>query len=298
MHFLFASSPRALPRLAAILLALSLIGWHAPLPAQSYTITRSVDGAEVPMDSLVRALATADVVVFGEEHDDLAGHQAQLALLVGLFRQAPTGVTLSMEMFETNAQQALDEYLAGLIPERDFLRDANPWSTYAEHYRPLVEFAKQHRVPVVAANAPARYVSMVNRRGRASLDSLSAVAKAWLPPLPYDTLGGRYREKFYALMGGTDNHMSPNLYHAQNLWDATMASRIAMALQGPEGRKVLHLCGRFHSDEYLGTVAQLRRLDPALRIVTISSFPADRTEEGVAIESLADYVIVTPALGE
>ena len=265
---------------------------------QAYAITQSTNGAQLSMDSLVRVLAQADVVVFGEEHDDDVGHQAQLAVLVGLFRQAPARVALSLEMFETDHQQVLDEYLAGLIPERDFVRDADPWPNYEEHYRPLVEFARQHRVPVTAANAPARYVSMVNRRGRASLDSLDEVAKAWLPELPYDTLGGRYREKFYDLMGGDNGHMSPNLYHAQNLWDATMASRALDAHEVGEGYQVLHLCGRFHSDEYLGTVEQLRRLAPELRVVTISSFPGNRAAEGIDPRTLADYVIVTPAVEE
>ncbi len=41
----------------------------------------------------------------------------------------------------------------------------------------MVEYAKEKNIPVIAANPPRRYVTLVGRRGMKALDSLSADAK-------------------------------------------------------------------------------------------------------------------------
>ena len=261
---------------------------------QSVVIYRAKDMKPVSMDSVALELAAANVVFFGEEHDDSLGHVAQFELMKLLQARNPKPLALSLEMFETDCQTVLNEYLSGFINEDRLLKDARPWPTYQQHYRPMVELAKAKGLAVVAANAPRRYVSLVNRRGRASLDSLAKDAKKWLPPLPFDTLDGAYYQKFSKLMGGHGG-FSPSFYHSQSLWDATMAYNIAQALKQNKNQQVYHLCGRFHSDEYLGTVAQLRKLRPKTVIKTISCFSersrADETAQG--LPRLADFVIIT-----
>jgi uncharacterized iron-regulated protein len=80
---------------------------------------------------------------------------------------------LSLEMFERDVQTVINEYLKNQITETHFLAASRPWANYKTDYRPLVEFAKEKNLEVVAANAPRRYVNMVTRLGRASLDLLS-----------------------------------------------------------------------------------------------------------------------------
>jgi len=260
--------------------------------SQSVTMYRTKDMKPVSIDSVALDLATANVVFFGEEHDDSLGHVAQFELMKILQARSSQKLTLSLEMFETDCQTVLDEYLSGFIAEDRLLKDARPWPNYKNHYRPMVEWAKAKGLAVVAANAPRRYVSLVSRRGMASLDSLPKDAKKWLPPLPFDTLGGAYYQKFIKLMG---DHAQPRFYHSQNLWDATMAYSIAKALKKNKNQQIYHLCGRFHSDEYLGTVAQLRKLKPKAVVKTISCFAersrADETAQGLS--RLADFVIIT-----
>ena len=60
----------------------------------------------------------------------------------------------------------------------------------------MIGFAIQNYIPVIAANPPRCYVSMMSR-GMKLLVSLSKEGKKYLPPLPYDTLSGPYREKIY-----------------------------------------------------------------------------------------------------
>ena len=76
-------------------------------------------------------------------------------------------------MFESDVQFVLDEYMKGLISEEHFLESARSWKNYESDYRELIEFSKERGMPVIAANAPRRYVNMVHRLGKGALLSLS-----------------------------------------------------------------------------------------------------------------------------
>ena len=105
-----------------------------------------------------------------------------------------------------------------------FLKNSRPWGNYQTDYRPLVEFAKENKLKVIAANAPRRYVNMVGRLGKDSLNKLSPNAKQWIAPLPFADSSKIYTDKFNKMMQG---HGSENILHSQTLWDATMSYSIS-----------------------------------------------------------------------
>lgn len=267
------------------------------------TAQRVFTGTGTPssIDALVAAGLGADVVFLGEQHDDSVAHAVQADVLrrlhEGRMRQAPRGpVVLSMEMFETDVQLAVDEYLAGLVAERSFLAASRAWDNYARDYRPMVEYAKAHSLPVVAANAPRRYVNRVSRLGVASLDSLWADAKAYLAPLPFPRPSEAYRAKWNALMGGGGAHMSPEanerMLMAQGLWDATMAHRIARALDREAGTLVVHPVGRFHVEKGTGTPEALQHYRPGTRTLVVVLTPESAWDAAVHA-GLGDFVVLT-----
>lgn len=247
------------------------------------------------IDKIAVACKDADVLFFGEEHSDSAGHYLETAILKALHTLYGNKLALSMEMFETDCQLVVDEYLAGHINEDRFLKDSRPWNNYKD-YRPAVEFAKLNKLPVIAANPPRRYVNMVSRKGMRSLDSLPKASKKFLPPLPYDTASGRYREKFMAFMrGGSPGTSNYRIYYSQNLWDAGMGNSIYRYWKRNKNKKIFHLVGRFHSDEKLGTLAQLQKRKSSLRILNISCFSDSSFEnpDWEKFKDLGDYVIIT-----
>lgn len=256
-----------------------------------YKIYSTSTNKQLTIDELSTQLIKSQVVVFGEEHNDSVGHALQLALLEKLYFQSKGKIALSMEMFERDVQPVIDEYLTGLIREKNFLTDARPWKNYND-YKPLVEFAKKNSVPVIAANAPLRYVNRVTRLGLSSLNELSDQSKTFLPPLPVDTLSGAYYEKFLQTLGG-HNMPGMQIYQSQNLWDASMADVIQSFINKNKEFKVLQLNGRFHSDEYLGVCYRLRKV--GLIITTISCFSDDSFEnpDFSKFNKLADFVIIT-----
>src|ERR1051326_2363907 len=197
-------------RLASILLPALLMTQplSAATPQAPEAHYRAFDskGAPVKLQNIADALDGADVLIIGETHDDPVAHLLEAEMLRRAderYAQAQSKkrpVALSMEMFERDVQTALDEYLAGLITERNFLQSSRPWPNYPTHYRPLVESAREHHLPVIAANAPARYVSRVSANGPDSLNVLSKEAKSWLPPLPFPPASPDYAAKFNSFM--------------------------------------------------------------------------------------------------
>ncbi len=262
-------------------------------------------GAERILADIVDDARGVDVLYIGEEHDDSVGHWVQ-AQLFELLLADP--VVLSLEMFERDVQIVVDEYLSDQITEAHFLKSSRPWPRYKSFYRPLVELAKKQSVPVIAANAPRRYVNRVARLGTGSLDSLGVQARAFLPPLPYPEPDPRYRKKWDRLMEEMASEMPDSLrahagegdtpvflFDAQALWDAAMAHSVQWALAEYPGALVVHVTGSFHVEGGLGTPYGVRALRPATEdmVVIVRSTDDFGLFDAQAHGSLGDFIIQT-----
>lgn len=259
--------------------------------AQKFTAYRSGSTQPLSVTEMATELSTANVVFVGEEHNDSMAHVLQHELFKALHQIKGNQLALSLEMFETDCQTPLNDYLKGFATEAQMIKDARAWGNYKD-YRPLVEYAKEQSLNVIAANAPRRYVNLVARRGMKSLDSLSKDAKQWLPKLPYDTLDGAYAKKFWDLMAG---HGRASIYHSQSLWDASMSNSIHQYNKKHKKELVYHLCGRFHSDDKLGTAEQLQRRNKKLVIKNVTCIPKEQADGMTkeALASIADFVVIT-----
>ncbi|WP_461453197.1 ChaN family lipoprotein [Mucilaginibacter sp.] len=259
-----------------------------------YKIFNTKTQKAASVNDIVADMKHADVLFFGEEHNDSIGHQLEYILLKKLSLQYSGKTALSMEMFETDCQTVLNEYLNRLIRDKNFETDARVWPNY-DDYRPLIEFAKDNKLPVIAANAPARYTNMVNRLGLNSLQQLDATGKSYLPPLPVDTATGAYLKKFDDIMGGHSAMPGMQMYQAQNLWDATMGWSIAKFIKNHPDYKVLQINGGFHSEEKLGVPAQLLHYYPKAKIMNIAVYSDDNfiNPDWSKLSKMGDYIILT-----
>jgi uncharacterized iron-regulated protein len=168
-----------------------------------YRIYRS-DGTPATFEDISEAMKEVDVVFVGESHNDPVGHYMELKILqTALKLQTEEGgktAAFSMEMFTRDNQYILDEYLQDLISEKQFRSASQPWQNYETDYRPMVEFARVHKMDVIAANAPRRYTNRVSRLGRESLGDLSAKALSYIAPIPYGEASDLYREQWDKVM--------------------------------------------------------------------------------------------------
>lgn len=254
-----------------------------------YTIIETETGNKLSFAALVDKLTEAEVIFFGEEHNDSIAHVLQYQLYKSLLAKK-SSLTLSMEMFERDVQLVMDEYLAGLITEKKLRQEGKVWNNYSA-YAPLVNLAKENKQQVIAANVPGRYANMVSRKGLASLDQLQRKARHLFAKIKIPEAGDPYLLKVNEAMGAHAHSMGPSVFHAQLLRDATMAESILKAWRKDKKTKILHLTGRFHSDERLGTVAELKRMKPKLNVKTISCFASDGDLENK--KALADFIILT-----
>src|SRR6266542_1863102 len=287
-------------------------------------------GTSKTLDNLLHCMRNVDVVFLGESHDDPVAHYLQARLLRLMNEQRSNRpLALSLEMFERDVQPILDEYLAWLITEQHFLASSRPWNNYKQDYRPLVEYAREKELSVIAATAPRRYVNRVGRLGAASLKDIPDPQRRGLPPLPYAEASPAYAAKFNALMK-QHNPKKPEPkkdgespkpppappgpprmpladepvkaepdarrgLEAQSLWDATMAYSIAEFLMRSPRAQVIHLNGRFHPEKRLGIADHLLRYRPGTSFVVVTmlsakSFPKFDAKE---MTDLGDLVIVT-----
>lgn len=287
-----------LPCLTLTTSCISITSAPTPKPRDlGVRVHESASNATVAFSDLVRAGARADIVFFGESHDDPETHFAEFALLEGIGRMRPH-VIVSLEMFERDVQPMLDDYLAGRMSEADFLAKARPWDRYATDYRPLVVLARARGWQVVAANVPRPIASAVGRKGLAALDSLPPASRAYAAGdnnCPRD----RYYELFADQMKGhtmPDTGMVGRFYAAQCVKDETMAESIVQAFaRSDDGTIVVHFDGSFHSDYGLGTVARTLARAPRARRLTITAVPvADPLRANAAeFAQRADYVVFT-----
>ncbi len=260
-------------------------------------------GNAATLDDIIKAIEKTDAVFLGEQHDDATAHALQMQIFKAVFEKygKEKRVALSMEMFERDVQIVLDEYLKGFISETHFVSASRAWGNYKTDYRPLVEFAKENKLDVVAANAPRRYVNMVTRLGRDSLNQLSPDAKKWLAPLPYGEPSDAYAKKFIALMGGMTDSATPNQHNpmlaSQSLWDATMAFSVSEYLKQNKNALLVHLNGGFHTENRLGTIDHLLKYNPKARALVVTMKYEDdfKTFDKSKHADLGDFVILTDA---
>ncbi|MFN8357423.1 MAG: ChaN family lipoprotein [Spirosomataceae bacterium] len=282
-----------------LLTVLGLVAFTPDKPA--YLLYDQSLQKTVSYESMIKKLADADVVFFGEEHDNPVCHWLQFEVAKDLFAAKKNDFLIGAEMFEADNQLVLDEYLKGQITAKQLEDEAKIWNNYATDYKPLVEFAKANKIPFVATNIPRRYASLVSKSGLQALENLSDDAKKNIAPLPFDVdlslPGYKNMMDMGGMHGGSMGKMNPevlaNMARAQGAKDATMAYFILKNWQ--KGKLLLHLDGHYHSDNFDGIVSYLKKQKPDLKIMTITNISEDDiTQPKEAKPDMANFVLITP----
>ncbi|MCX6257244.1 MAG: ChaN family lipoprotein [Bacteroidia bacterium] len=274
-----------------ILLAVIFFSFGSDKPA--YRIYNP-KGKEMTYSAMIEELKNADIILFGELHDNPVVHWLELEVAREMYKDKKDRLVLGAEMFETDNQVILNEFLDSTIAENKFEDDARLWKNYKTDYKPLLNFAKKNKLKFIATNVPRRYAAVVFSKGFEGLNSLSADAKKFLPPLPvkYDSTLACYKNMLdmKASKGMGPQHNNKNLPKAQAIKDATMAYNILQNWK--HGKQMIHYNGSYHSDNHEGIAWYLKQMDKNLKIVTISSVYQDNLDS-LKKESydLGDFII-------
>ena len=244
-------------------------------------------GKKTNFGKMINQMKNQDLVFFGETHNNAIAHWLELELIKDL--KEYRNLTLGAEMFEADNKQALSDFLQGKLTAKGLDSAARLWKNYPTDYAPLVNFAKENNINFIATNIPRRYASLVAKGGFEALDTLSAIQKSWMAPLPmkYDASLPGYVNMMEMMKG----HGGPNLPKAQASKDATMAHFILKNLQS--GNVFVHYNGSYHSENRDGIVWYIRQQQPTLKLMTLTV--VSQKEVGkLEKENLnkADFIIV------
>ena len=243
-------------------------------------------GKKVKYEKMVNQLQNADILLFGELHDNPIAHWLQLEVTTDLSKKRH--LMLGAEMIEADNQNELNEYLIDSITSKELDSLARLWKNYKTDYKPLVDFAKENKLSFIACNVPRRYAKLVHECGFEALDTLNDEEKSWIAPLPIDFDPDIKTYKDILEMMG--EHGTIEIVKAQALKDATMSHFILANYKS--GDLFIHYNGAFHSDEYEGILWHMKRINNALNYMTISTVSQEDIDS-LEEENLgkADFII-------
>jgi uncharacterized iron-regulated protein len=282
---------RQIGKLCATSLGILLL---CALPASAQKISSPLQQQTLTRQQVLEQLAPANVVYLGETHDSPEDHLAQLEIIQALHRLNPK-IAIAMEMFQRPYQSALNDYLAGNIAETELIERTEyqrRWGFPWEYYAPILRFAKENRLPVLALNTPSEVTRKVSRAG---LSSLTPEERQHIPPFSeIRTDSAQYRQmalesfQMHQRAGYGSSADSERFFLAQVLWDETMAQKIAQFLAANPDYQIVALAGQAHIVCGYGIPSRVaRRMNTAnflQRLILLNPTPelSCRTDKPVA----------------
>jgi uncharacterized iron-regulated protein len=231
----------------------------APRPLGPGEALETSSGSVMGIHEMAEALGRVRLVFVGETHTRKEDHDLQLRLIRLLHAQGGD-LILGLEMFQRPYQQALDDYGHGRLDE-DGLQRAVDWPTTWGYpfdlYAPILRYARDHGIPLLALNAPAALVRKVARVG---IEGLTQEEKAALPS-PWPRTSEAYRELLrdqFQTHAHAGLHAFERFVESQLLWDATMAQTLAERIGAhgdPAAVRAVVLAGRGHTGRGTGIPA-------------------------------------------
>jgi uncharacterized iron-regulated protein len=197
-------------------------------------------GYFVSEEQMLRIAGDYRIVYVGETHDNPASHRLELNVLQAMAQRHPGRVALGMEMFTPDQQEALDEWVDGDLTEKEFLKKSrwyDSWRMDFDYYKPLLEFARENRVPVIGLNAEKGLVKAVGRQ------EISELPQEEREKLPEMNMADPYERALVESIFSDHAHGHgdfESFLRVQTLWDETMAQNVAAFLSG-QGREDWHM---------------------------------------------------------
>jgi len=201
----------------------------------------------IKLDEIIRNISDKTIIYIGETHTNYEEHKVQLAVIMNLSEKGHK-VAIGMEMFQKPFQKAIDDYIAGNITEKDFLKKTQyfkRWGYDYNLYREIINFAKAKNIPVVALNLRSEIIDNVTKGG---LDVLADEDKKQIPK-DMDMSDEDYRKSLKEIF---DQHGNQgfgnfnNFYQSQIFWDETMAHSVDEFLKQNPDYQIVVLAGSGH----------------------------------------------------
>nr|VFK67613.1 MAG: Uncharacterized iron-regulated protein [Candidatus Kentron sp. UNK]VFK72846.1 MAG: Uncharacterized iron-regulated protein [Candidatus Kentron sp. UNK] len=284
---------------------------HTPRP------TKVIDPKALPeLGEIMPRLAEKRVIFVGETHTRLADHSNQLAIIRGLFERGKK-LAIGMEFFQQPFQAHLDDFIAGNIDDAKLLDRTEyheRWRYDSRLYQPILDFARERKIPLIALNVSSEIVKKVSEKGWDALaedDTLTTEERAQIPRMldrsneEYEKrLRGVFRQHADIFSETTRPGRSPSGGREENragkgttgfrrfmdvqlLWDEGMAARAAKYVAEHPARTLIVLAGSGHLAYGHGIPDRFKKRIP---VDTAIVLPADSVDLDPAA---ADFLLVS-----
>ena len=245
-------------------------------------------GKEKLMSEVISELKKNRVILVGEHHTNLDHHFGQLNVIQSL-KETGVKVAIGLEMFQSDSQQALDQWVAGKISEKQFeaIYYANwtyPWPVY----RMIFEYARQEKIPMIGLNVPREITRQVSRGG---FNSLTEEQKGKLKDVSC-RVDKEYMDYIKKAFGGHAHGKINFTYfcEAQMVWDTAMAVNTLEYLKQEPNSVVVLLAGAGHVQK--GAVPrQIRDRSDLPYAVILPKIDGIIDKETVSVKD-ADYIML------
>lgn len=222
--------------------------------------------------AVVQKLSDKRVIFLGETHDRYDHHLNQLEAIRQMQKLQP-GFAIGLEYFQRFSQDDLDDYIAGKLDETQFLRATNYYDSWGYDYRlyaPILRFARENHIPLVALNVPTGLTSMVSKTG------IAALPEEWKNVLPLEMEPPKepYRNRLKKSFEQREDQRPETFEHfveAQLVWDEGMAEIAANYLTRHAGSRLVVLAGSGHMVFGDGIPQRLARRTGASYVVVLSN---------------------------
>lgn len=233
---------------------------------------------DVSMSEALGRMRQSRVVLVGEQHTNPAHHRAQLAVIRQL-HEAGVKIAIGMEMFRNDSQPDLDRWVNGEISVKELEEIYyDNWNYDWSLYRPIFEYAREEKIPVVGLNVSREITRQVARQG---FESLSKQQKEVLSNITC-RVDQQYME-YIRRSFGAHAHGNLNFVYfceAQLVWDNIMAaSAVAYLKSNPKSVMVL-LAGAAHARKQ-AVPAQIRKRVDLPYTVILPEVPGEIDSETI-----------------
>ncbi len=256
-----------------------------PGEAANAKLIKAIDLQTVStLEEIIPLLANKRVVYLGETHDRFEDHLSQLETIRQLHKFHPD-LAIGMEYFQQPFQKYLDEYITGNLTEKALLKATeyyDRWKYDYRLYRPILRYARSHRISLVALNIPQEITFKVSRSGLSALTN----RESRRIPTELAPADAGYRQRLKQVWEHHSNIDFNHFLEAQLLWDEGMAERAASYLRDHPQTHLVVLAGSGHLAYGSGIPRRLNR-----RLEVDSAIVLNGTELGLD-PGVADYILV------
>jgi len=251
-------------------------------------------GLTVSVEQMIDTVSGSRVIYVGETHDNLEAHRVQLEIIRRLQERFPSQISVGMEMFRRSAQDDLNHWHQGNLPDRQFRKLFHKnWGGGYGLYQPIFEYLKENSIPLIGLKS-SRALEQKFRDGGPGQEGLPEI----------DTSDEYHRAYSMSLFGGNDTHTGvvSKPYQMLLLWEESMAETVANFLkdEANKNRKLVVLAGGFHVQYGYGIPKRaFRRVPHAYSIIlpAVTEIPKELKNREMKMKSNVSIPLIASDFG-